>query len=92
MDIKLSVYLNSRYLLTPVVIARAVSALATVADTQHAATQVSAVEAEQFLRHQEVASSPPASPHNQCVCFPGGLDGQGYGIKNSSGESHGHHE
>ena len=52
-----------RYLLTPVVIVRAVSALATVADTQHAATQVSAVEAEQFLRHQEVASSPPASPH-----------------------------
>ena len=47
-----------RYLLTPVVIARAVSALATVADTKHAATQVSAVEAEQFLRHQEVASSP----------------------------------
>ena len=53
-----------RYLLTPVVIARAVSALARVADTKHASTQVSAVEAEQFLRHQEVASSPPASPHN----------------------------
>ena len=52
-----------RYLLTPVVVVRAVSALATVADTKHAATQVSAVEAEQFLRHQEVASSPPASPH-----------------------------
>ena len=52
-----------RYLLTPVVIARAVSALARVADTKHASTQVSAVEAEQFLRHQEVASSPPASPH-----------------------------
>ena len=49
-----------RYLLTPVVVVRAVSALATVADTKHAATQVSAVEAEQFLRHQEVASSPPA--------------------------------
>ena len=55
------------YLLTPVVIARAVSALATVADTKHAATQVSAVEAEQFLRHQEVASSPPAAPHNVFV-------------------------
>ena len=53
-----------RYLLTPVIIARAVSALATVADTNHVATQVSAVEAEQFLRHQEVASSPTASPHN----------------------------
>ena len=53
-----------RYLLTPVVIVRAVSALARVADTKHASTQVSAVEAEQFLRHQEVASSPPASPHN----------------------------
>ena len=53
-----------RYLLTPVVIARAVSALARVADTKHVATQVSAVEAEQFLRHQEVASSPLASPHN----------------------------
>ena len=53
-----------RYLLSPVVVVRAVSALARVADTKHASTQVSAVEAEQFLRHQEVASSPPASPHN----------------------------
>ena len=50
--------------MTPVIIARAVSALARVADTKHAATQVSAVEAEQFLRHQEVASSLPAAPHN----------------------------
>ena len=50
--------------MTQVVIVRAVSALARVADTKHASTQVSAVEAEQFLRHQEVASSPPASPHN----------------------------
>ena len=82
-----------RYLLTPVVIARAVSALARVADTKHAATQVSAVEAEQFLRHQEVALSlVTPSRTSQCACFPGGLDGQGYGIKNSSGESHGHPE
>ena len=48
--------------MTPVVVVRAVSALATVAHTKQAATQVSAVEAEQFLRHQEVASSPPAAP------------------------------
>ena len=46
--------------MTPVVVVRA--ALATVAHTKQAATQVSAVEAEQFLRHQEVASSPPAAP------------------------------
>ena len=48
--------------MTPVVVVRA--ALATVAHTKQAATQVSAVEAEQFLRHQEVASSPPAAPLN----------------------------